>query len=159
MNFLPLEDVKVAWVHDEQGRPCEGHAWYDGKYCRFELDCSDSEPHDRASCLVYLLYSMKGETLVNELARRKLFELGDGGALSANAEFKPLIHDGRTKRSEELQFVGRFIGLPSRQGRSVEFVSSEDDDRGQKPTQTWFAPITRVLGGVLHKQAASCRAG
>lgn len=157
MNFLPLEDIKVAWVLGERDRPRNGHAWYDGQYCLFERDGSQGDPDDRASCLIYVLYSMKGEALAKELVRR--FESGDDGALFVSAELEARIRAGGTQRSEELQFIGRFIGLPSQQDRSVELHSSENDDGGAKPRRTWFAPIARALGGVLHKQSTNYRVG
>lgn len=156
MNFLPLEDIEVVWVHEERDRFREGHAWYDGQYCRFERDSSQGDPDDRTSCPIYLLYAMKGQTLAKELARR--FESGDDGALLVSADFGFRIRAKRALRSEELRFVGRFIGPPSQQDRSVDF-NSNDEDKTARPRRTWFAPIARAFGGVLHRRPANHRVG
>lgn len=155
MNFLPFEDVKIVWLLEESDVPREGHAWYDGQYCRFELDRSSSGCDDCASCLVYLLYAMRGATLVNELARRKLSELAADGILFIDADIRSLVRDGHSQRDDELQFIGRFIGLSARRGRSIEFESSGNVDKGS--AQTWLAPITRALGGMLHKRSVDRR--
>lgn len=156
MNFLPLEDIKVVWLIEERDAPREGHAWYDGQYCRFELDCSSSGCDDSEYCLVYALYAMRGETLVDELARRKLSELAEDGIRFIDADLRALVREGSVRRSEELQFIGRFIGLCSREGRALEIDPCEDVDK--RSTQTWLAPIARALGGVIHKRSAGRRA-
>jgi hypothetical protein len=155
MNFLPLEDIKVVWLLWERGAPREGHAWYDGQYCRFQLDCSSTGCDARGACLVYLLYAMTGETLVAELARRKLFELADDGAI--DADLVSPIRDGSHRRAEDQQFIGRFIALYSNAGRS----NAIDSDHGvvDTSTRTWLAPVARTLGEMLHTPRAGRRAG
>jgi hypothetical protein len=129
MYFLPDDDVKIAWVRNHKSYCREGHSWYDSHYCYFELDRSQCDSESDA-CPIYLLYSMKGETLVNELARRKASELGIGRTCSVDADFERLIDGESKKRIDDLQFIGRFISM-----RPVE-ISSRDDNVGRIKS-TW----------------------
>jgi len=113
MYFLPYEDVTITWIRDEQAQPLEGHAWYEGEYCRFEPDHSCCDPPE--TCDVYRLYSLKGETLVNELARERLFEMGAERMRFTGIEQRSLI-DGEKRHAEDLRFIGRFIGPPPKFG-------------------------------------------
>jgi hypothetical protein len=109
MYFLPYEDVKVTWTSDEQARTLEGHAWYEGEYCRFELDHSYEDRSGSNPCDVYALYALSGATLAKELARERLVELG-----AERAGFVGLDQNAERERrhGEDERFIGRFIGPP-----------------------------------------------
>ncbi|MGD9544746.1 MAG: hypothetical protein AB7F41_06915 [Methylocystis sp.] len=108
MYFLPDQDLKIEWVRKDENCPREGHTWYGSRYCYFEIDQSERDaPTD--DCAVYVLYSMTGETLVNELARRKASELKAGPNSESDWEFERLMNGEVSHRSEEMQFIGRFI--------------------------------------------------
>jgi hypothetical protein len=115
MYFLPYEDVKVTWTSDEQARTLEGHAWYDGEYCRFELDHSCDDWSDPNPCQVYALYALSGETLAKELAREKLVEMGAERTGFVGADPKDQAERERGHAEDE-RFIGRFIGPPIKFG-------------------------------------------
>ncbi len=108
MYFLPDQDLKIEWVPRDENCPREGHSWYGSRYCYFEIDQSERDvPTDTYA--VYVLYSMTGETLVNELARRKACELKAGQSSDSAKEFERLMNGEVRHRSDEMQFMGRFI--------------------------------------------------
>lgn len=134
MYFLPDQDLKIEWVRKDQRAPREGHSWYGSRYCYFEIDHSEGES-GASDCPVYLLYSMTGETLVNELARRKASELGSEPRAAAVVEFDRLTNGEIRHRSDEMQFIGRFIL------RAGEDVWDESDSSRSKSTWTRLASM------------------
>lgn len=134
MYFLPDQDLKIEWVRKDQSCPREGHSWYESRYCYFEIDRSecDSAIDD---CPVYVLYSMTGETLINELARRKASELSVAPTSDCVSEIERLTSGEVRHRSDEMQFIGRFIM------RSAEDACYERDSGRGKSTWTRLASI------------------
>ncbi|QGM92702.1 hypothetical protein F7D13_00920 [Methylocystis rosea] len=128
MYFLPDQDLKIEWVRKDESCPREGHSWYESRYCYFEIDRSecDSAIDD---CPVYVLYSMTGETLINELARRKASELRVAPATDAVSEIERLTSGEVRHRSDEMEFIGRFIM------RSIE--DAWDDRTDDQAMSTW----------------------
>lgn len=112
MYFLPSEEVTISWVSNDNGPPLEGHCWYDGEYCYFRPDSLDCDlPCDPNSKFetIYCLFSMNGELLVRELARRKVSELDIDGECPAEACLKRLMRGDARKNSNGLRFIGRFL--------------------------------------------------
>jgi hypothetical protein len=134
MYFLPDQDLKIEWVRTDDSSPREGHSWYGSRYCYFEVDRSQGAS-GASDCPVYLLYSMTGETLVNELARRKASELGSEPRAAAVVEFDRLTNGEIRHRSDEMQFIGRFIM------RAGEEVWDESDSGPSKSTWTRLASM------------------
>jgi hypothetical protein len=134
MYFLPDQDLKIEWVRTDDSSPREGHSWYGSRYCYFEVDRSQGAS-GASDCPVYLLYSMTGETLVNELARRKASELGSEPRAAAVVEFDRLTNGEIRHRSDEMQFIGRFIM------RAGEEVWDESDSGRSKSTWTRLASM------------------
>ncbi|ULO23960.1 hypothetical protein [Methylocystis sp. SB2] len=128
MYFLPDQDLKIEWVRKDESCPREGHSWYESRYCYFEIDRSecDSAIDD---CPVYVLYSMTGETLINELARRKASELSVAPPSDAVSEIERLTSGEVRHRSDEMEFIGRFIM------RSIE--DAWDDRTDHQAMSTW----------------------
>lgn len=134
MYFLPDQDLKIEWVRKDESCPREGHSWYGSRYCYFEIDQSERDvPTD--DCAVYVLYSMTGETLVNELARRKACELKAAQSEDSAIEFERLMNGEVSHRSDEMQFIGRFIM------RSGQREWNENDDGRSKSTWTRLASM------------------
>ena len=129
MIFLPIEDIEIAWLCDEREYPQDGHAWYGGQYCIFELDCCQCAPGHCDTSPVYILYSLKGDTLVHELARRKWLELGADSTRFANVDHELLV-GGTKKRPDDLGFIGRFVGMRPHD-QSIESGSIDD----------WILPV------------------
>ncbi|MGD9656649.1 MAG: hypothetical protein AB7U61_03255 [Methylocystis sp.] len=107
MYFLPDQDLKIEWVREDESCPRYGHSWYGSRYCYFERDHGESDS-GASGCPVYVLYSMTGETLVNELARRKAYELNMAPSSDSVIEFERLAGEV-VHRPDEMQFIGRFI--------------------------------------------------
>lgn len=133
MYFLPDQDLKIEWVHKDQSCPRDGHSLYGSRYCYFEIDRSECDAA-MEDCRVYVLYAMTGETLINELARRKASELSTSTS-DGVAEIDHLTSGDVKHRSEEMQFIGRFIM------RSVDGGWDEHDGRGIKSTWTKLASM------------------
>lgn len=134
MYFLPDQDLRIEWVRKDQSCPRSGHSWYGSRYCYFEMDPgeSDSGAND---CFVYVLYSMTGETLVHELARRKADELNMMPSSASDAEFERLANGDVTHHSDEMQFIGRFIM------RSAEDAWNENEAGRSRSTWTRLASM------------------
>jgi hypothetical protein len=134
MYFLPDQDVKIEWVRKDESCPREGHSWYGSRYCYFEIDRSECESA-KYDCPVYALYTMTGETLINELARRKASELRAAPTSDAIAEIERLTSGEVRHRSDEMQFIGRFIMC------SIEDAWDERTDDQAKSTWTRLASM------------------
>jgi len=128
MYFLPDQDLKIEWVRKDKSCSHEGHSWYGSRYCYFEIDRSECDSAIDV-CPVYVLYSMTGETLINELARRKASELRVAPATDAVSEIERLTSGEVRHRSDEMQFIGRFIM------RSIE--DAWDDRTDDQAVSTW----------------------
>jgi hypothetical protein len=69
---LNFEDMKIAYTSLWYDGPAAGHAWYMGKYCFFMVN--DQYTKDGKYVCEYRLYEITGDTLLAELANRKMCE-------------------------------------------------------------------------------------
>lgn len=134
MYFLPDQDLRIEWVRKDQSCPRSGHSWYGSRYCYFEVDPGESDPGAN-DCPVYVLYSMTGETLINELARRKADELNMMPSSYSITEFERLANGDVTHHPDEMQFIGRFIM------RSAEDEWNKSDGGQSRSTWTRLASM------------------
>jgi hypothetical protein len=69
VDTLNPDEVSIVWqasIYD--GILLEGHCWYKEQYCFIK----SNGPYARE--LIFEIYKLEGQILINELARRKLFE-------------------------------------------------------------------------------------
>lgn len=70
IETIDPKDVKIVFVKNSwDGVVMAGHAWYKDEYCYVAgVEMYEEKKEE------YILYKLEGQTLVNELAQRKLFE-------------------------------------------------------------------------------------
>lgn len=61
-----LEGVKIAYITDYYDYPLSGHAWYQNRYCFFQLEDYDS--------YVYTLFEVPRLSTIIAISERQLFE-------------------------------------------------------------------------------------